>query len=128
VHGSFIFGFDNDTPDIFAGTDEFVMRNRLEVANYCKLTPFPGTRLFDEMKAQGRILHEDWEKYDRYNIVYMPKNISAEELHRKTAEAYRKTYSAASIFRRMPARPADVLPYLAMNISYRLGAKRLRSS
>jgi len=38
------------------------MRNRLEVANYCKLTPFPGTRLFDEMTAQGRILHQDWEK------------------------------------------------------------------
>jgi len=128
VHGSFIFGFDNDTPDIFDSTVAFVMRNRLEVANYCKLTPFPGTRLFDEMTAQGRILHQDWEKYDRYNIVFQPKNIAAEELHRKTAEAYRKTYSVASILKRMPARVGNVLPYLAMNISYRLGAKRLRSS
>lgn len=128
VHGSFIFGFDNDTPDIFDSTVEFVMRNRLEVANYCKLTPFPGTRLFDELSAEGRILHRDWEKYDRYNIVYVPKNIAADELHRKTAEAYRKTYTAASILRRIPSRPGNVLPYLAMNISYRLGAKRLRSS
>jgi radical SAM superfamily enzyme YgiQ (UPF0313 family) len=128
VHGSFIFGFDNDTPDIFDSTIDFVMRNRLEVANYCKLTPFPGTKLFDEMTAQGRILHQDWEKYDRYNIVFRPKNITAEELHRKTADAYRKTYSVASILKRMPARLGNVLPYLAMNISYRLGAKRLRSS
>jgi len=128
VHGSFIFGFDNDTPDIFDRTVEFVMQNRLEVANYCKLTPFPGTKLFEEMSAQGRILHGNWEKYDRYNIVYVPKNISAEELHLKTAEAYLKTYSAASILRRMPSKPQNILPYLAMNVSYRLGAKRLRSS
>jgi len=128
VHGSFIFGFDNDTADIFDSTVEFVMRNRLEVANYCKLTPFPGTRLFDELSAKGRILHRDWEKYDRQNIVYVPKNITLDELHQKTAEAYRKTYTAASILRRMPSRPGNVLPYLAINISYRLGAKRLRSS
>jgi len=128
VHGSFIFGFDSDTHDIFDRTVEFVMHNRLEVANYCKLTPFPGTKLFEEMSAQGRILHGNWEKYDRYNIVYVPKNISAEELYRKTAEAYLKTYSVASILRRMPSKLQNILPYLAMNVSYRLGAKRLRSS
>ena len=128
VHGSFIFGFDHDTPDIFDSTVDFVMQNRLEVANYCKLTPFPGTRLFDEMSAEGRILHHDWEKYDRYHIVYRPKNISPEELHRKTLEAYMKTYSLGSILKRMPAKLQNILPYIAMNFSYRLGSKRLRRS
>jgi len=128
VHGSFIFGFDHDTPDIFDSTVEFVMQNRLEVANYCKLTPFPGTRLFEEMSAEGRILHHNWEKYDRYNIVYKPKNISPEELHQKTLEAYMKTYSIGSILKRMPAKLQNILPYFAMNISYRLGSKRLRRS
>jgi radical SAM superfamily enzyme YgiQ (UPF0313 family) len=128
VHGSFIFGFDNDTPDIFESTFDFVMSNRLEVANYCKLTPFPGTRLFEEMSAQRRILHRDWEKYDRYNIVYEPKNIPAEELHRKTLAVYLKTYSAGSILRRMPSRTRNIIPYFAMNISYRLGSKRLSRS
>lgn len=128
VHGSFIFGFDNDTPDIFDSTVDFVMDNRLEVANFCKLTPFPGTRLFEEMSAEGRILHQNWEKYDRYNIVFKPKNISAEELHQKTAEAYMKIYSLGSILKRMPSKIQNILPYFAMNISYRLGSKRLRRS
>ena len=128
VHGSFIFGFDHDESEIFDSTVEFVQRNRLEAANYCKLTPFPGTQLFETMSHQGRILHHDWEKYDRYNIVYTPKKISAEVLHRKTAESYRKTYAVSSILRRMPAKLQNVLPYLAINVSYRLGAKRLRSS
>ncbi len=128
VHGSFIFGFDHDTPDIFDSTVDFVMKNRLEVANFCKLTPFPGTRLFEEMSAEGRILHQNWEKYDRYNIVFQPKNISAADLHQKTLEAYMKTYSLSSILKRMPSKLQNILPYFAMNISYRLGSKRLRRS
>jgi len=128
VHGSFIFGFDNDTPDVFDATVDFVLKNRLEVANYCKLTPFPGTRLYEEMSAAGRILHSNWEKYDRYNIVFRPENITEKQLREKTLEAYMKTYSISSILRRMPSGLKNILPYFAMNISYRLGAKRLSRS
>jgi radical SAM superfamily enzyme YgiQ (UPF0313 family) len=128
VHGSFIFGFDNDTPEVFGNTLRFVMENRLEAANFCKLTPYPGTRLFEEMRAQGRILHTDWEKYDRFNIVFRPKNISEEELWEKTWDVYEKTYSLRSIIQRMPSKLRNIPPYLAINISYRLGAKRLKIS
>jgi radical SAM superfamily enzyme YgiQ (UPF0313 family) len=128
VHGSFIFGFDNDTPEVFESTLRFVMENRLEVANFCKLTPYPGTRLFEEMRAQGRLLHTDWEKYDRYNIVFRPKNLSEAELKEKTLDVYLKTYSLRSIIHRMPSKLRNIPPYLAMNISYRLGAKRLKIS
>ncbi len=128
VHGSFIFGFDNDPPDIFENTLDFVMRNRLEVANYCKLTPFPGTRLFSDMLSQGRILHQNWERYDRYNIVFKPKNISVEELYEKTLNVYEKTYTLGSILKRMPGQIKNIPPYFAMNLSYRLGSKRLRIS
>lgn len=128
VHGSFIFGFDNDTPEVFENTVDFVMKNRLEVANYCKLTPFPGTRLFGDMSAQGRILHTDWEKYDRHNIVFKTKNITTEELHKNARDAYLKTYSIKSILRRMPSNIRNILPYFAINLSYRMGAKRLKTS
>lgn len=128
VHGSFIFGFDNDPPDIFENTLDFVMRNRLEVANYCKLTPFPGTRLFSVMLSQGRILHQNWERYDRYNIVFEPKNISIEELYERTLEVYKRTYALGSILKRMPGQIKNIPPYFAINLSYRLGSKRLRIS
>lgn len=128
VHGSFIFGFDNDPPEIFSDTVDFAMKNRLEVANYCKLTPFPGTRLFNDLNAQGRILHQNWEMYDRYNIVFQPKNISIKELYEKTLEAYMRTFSLGSILKRMPSNVKNIIPYFAMNISYRLGSRRLRRS
>jgi radical SAM superfamily enzyme YgiQ (UPF0313 family) len=126
VHGSFVFGFDSDTSDIFKSTVDFVMENKLEVANYCKLTPYPGTRIFEEFSSEGRILHNDWSKYDRYNIVFKPKNISIEELSNKTDEAYKKTYSLYSIFKRMPLSLKNIPYYLAINLSYWLGARLRR--
>lgn len=128
VHGSFIFGFDHDTPELFEATLRFVMENRLEVANFCNLTPFPGTRLFSEFHAQERIVTTDWSRYDRYHIVYRPAHLSAKELQRLTREVYCRTYRLTSILRRMPGKLRNIPPYLAINLSYRLGARRLRRS
>lgn len=127
VHGSFIFGFDNDPPDIFESTVDFVMEHRLQAANFCKLTPFPGTRLHHDLEAQGRILHRNWECYDRYQIVYKPASIPIRELHEKTLAAYLRTYSLPSILRRRPSNWRDIIPYFAINVSYRLGSRRLRN-
>ena len=124
VHGSFIFGFDDDDLSVFDSTVDFVMRNRLEAANYCKLTPYPGTRLFEAFQKEGRLIHTDWSKYDRYNIVYRPKNLSIDELKQKTDEAYRKTYSLGSILRRCPSVIKSIPYYFALNLSYRAGAGR----
>lgn len=126
VHGSFVFGFDSDTSDIFKSTVDFVMENKLEVANYCKLTPYPGTRVFEELSNEGRMLHNDWSKYDRYNIVFKPKNISIEELRNKTDEAYKKTYSLCSILKRMPLLLKNIPYYLAINFSYLIGSRLRR--
>jgi len=125
VHGSFIFGFDDDDPSVFNSTVDFVMQNRLEAANYCKLTPYPGTRLFEAFLKEGRLIHTDWSKYDRYNIVFRPKNLGIEELREKTDEAYRKTYSIPSILRRCPPALKSIPYYFAINLSYRAGARRV---
>jgi len=39
IQGSFIFGFDEETPDSFIDTLNFVHKARLSGANYCLLTP-----------------------------------------------------------------------------------------
>lgn len=128
VHGSFIFGFDHDTPDVFENTVDFVIRNRLEAANYCKLTPFPGTRLFNDLLSESRIIDLNWEHYDRHTLVFKTKKMTPEELHYKAMKAYERTYSLKSIFRRMPSNIRNIIPYFAINLSYRMGAKRLKRS
>lgn len=128
VHGSFVFGFDDDTPELFYSTMDFVMKNRLDVANYCKLTPFPGTKLFEKMDAEGRLRHKDWSQYDRYNIVYRPKNFSIDEFKYLADDIYRKTYSIPSIIKRMPYVLKNIPYYFAINLSYWFGAKARRRS
>lgn len=125
VHGSFVFGLDGDNTDIFKSTVDFVMKNRLEVANYCKLTPFPGTKLYEKMLKEGRLIHRDWSRYDRYHVVFHPKQFTAEVLYKMTDWAYRKTYTFLSMLKRRPSNLKDLPYYLAINIDYWIG-RRLR--
>jgi len=56
ITGFFIFGFDTDGPDIFEKTNDFVMNSKIDLPVPQILTPFPGTKLFENLNKQGRIL------------------------------------------------------------------------
>jgi len=55
VAGSFIIGLDADEPGIGSRIAEAARRYGLDNLNVLFLTPLPGTRLWDQMKSQGRI-------------------------------------------------------------------------
>ena len=95
VNGSFVLGFDHDGPDVFERTVEWIEENRLECATFHILTPYPGTPLFRQIEAQGRILHRDWDKYDTAHVVFQPKHMSCEELDRGYAWCYDRLFSHA---------------------------------
>jgi radical SAM superfamily enzyme YgiQ (UPF0313 family) len=119
VNGSFVLGFDYDGPDVFEKTVAWIEANRLECATFHILTPYPGTPLFKQMEAEGRILHRNWTLYDTGNVVFRPRRMSAEELAAGYAWCYRRLFSHASIWRRRPADLRAVLPYLAMSYLYK---------
>ncbi|MFO7837892.1 MAG: B12-binding domain-containing radical SAM protein [Desulfosalsimonadaceae bacterium] len=56
VMAGFILGFDNDKPDIFERQIEFIQRNAIPKAMVGMLTALPGTRLYQRLQAEGRIL------------------------------------------------------------------------
>ncbi|MCP4667471.1 MAG: radical SAM protein, partial [Deltaproteobacteria bacterium] len=62
VEGSFIFGHDHDTKDIFRRTVEFVQTSGIQVPVFGVLTPHPATRLRARLEKEGRLLPEasDW--------------------------------------------------------------------
>ena len=119
VNGSFVLGFDHDGPDVFRRTAEWVEEQRLECATFHILTPYPGTPTFARMKAQRRLLHEDWSRYDTAHCVFRPRNMSPEELEAGYAWTYRRIFSARSIWRRRPRDWRAVAPYLAMSLLYK---------
>jgi radical SAM superfamily enzyme YgiQ (UPF0313 family) len=119
VNGSFVLGFDHDRKDVFAQTADWVESNRLECATFHILTPYPGTPLFRQMEAEGRLLHRDWERYDTAHCVFRPRHMSPEELEDGYAWLYRRLFSLASIWRRRPERGSEIVPYLTMSLLYK---------
>jgi radical SAM superfamily enzyme YgiQ (UPF0313 family) len=102
VNGSFVFGFDDDTPDVFDRTLDFIIEERLECATFHILTPYPGTPLFQSLEAEGRILTRDWRRYDTAHVVFRPARLSVEELLAGYRHAYRRLYGWPSILARHP--------------------------
>ncbi len=125
IQGSFIFGFDGDTPDIIRSTVKFAKENRLTGVNYCHLTPFPGTRLFENLEKEGRIFHHDWSKYDRQNIVFQPRHFQPQELQDWIFWAYRQTYNFRSLWHRRPFSFQHFSLYLALNFGYMKGVRKM---
>jgi radical SAM superfamily enzyme YgiQ (UPF0313 family) len=80
VLGTFIFGFDTDTIMVFDTTEDCVQQLEIDSAHFAILTPYPGTPLYKQLTAEGRILTRDWSKYNRKNVVFDPKQMSTEEL------------------------------------------------
>lgn len=119
VNGSFVLGFDHDGPDVFARTVEWIEAARLECATFHILTPYPGTPLFAEMEAAGRLLHKNWRYYDTSNVVFRPARMTPEELAEGYAWCYQRLFSHRSIWRRRPADPRAVPAYLAMSYLYK---------
>jgi radical SAM superfamily enzyme YgiQ (UPF0313 family) len=119
VNGSFVLGFDHDRPDVFERTVAWIEANRLECATFHILTPYPGTPLFAEMEAQGRLLHRNWSLYDTGHVVFRPKHLTVQQLADGYAWCYRQLFSHASIWRRRPVDVRAVLPYLAMSYLYK---------
>jgi radical SAM superfamily enzyme YgiQ (UPF0313 family) len=119
VNGSFVLGFDHDRKDVFVRTADWIEQNRLECATFHILTPYPATPLFQQMEAQGRILHRNWTLYDTGHTVFQPKHMSPEELEQGYAWIYHRLFSHGSIWRRRPQQWQAVPPYLAMSYLYK---------
>ena len=113
VNGSFVLGFDGDDKGTFARLADWIETNRLECATFHILTPYPGTPLFRQFEAEGRLLHRDWDLYDTAHVVFRPKHMTPDELLLGYDWLYRRLFSHASIWRRRPHELAALPMYLA---------------
>lgn len=58
VQGGFIVGFDSDTPSIFQQQIDFIQRSGIVTAMVGLLQAPPGTRLYERMQQEGRVVSE----------------------------------------------------------------------
>jgi len=68
------------------------------------LTPLPGTRLFNMLKEEGRLLYtdfaNDWAHYDMTEVIHRPLLIDPADLARAMAESNRRLYNQWFLRRR----------------------------
>jgi radical SAM superfamily enzyme YgiQ (UPF0313 family) len=113
---SLIFGFDDHDQSIFEKTLRFVEECTPSVPTFNLLTPYPGTKLYQQYEHEGRILHRDWSRYNHSEVVFRPKLMSPEQLYRGWVEARKAAYTWPAIFSRVWSNPGRRFTNLAYNI------------
>jgi radical SAM superfamily enzyme YgiQ (UPF0313 family) len=97
INGSFVFGMDDDGEDVFRRTVDWAIASGITTATFHIQTPYPGTKLFARMAAEGRIVTTDWDLFDTRHVVYRPTRLSAAALKTGYDWAYREFYRWRSI-------------------------------
>jgi len=125
LQGCFVFGLDEDHPDVFLKTAEFAVQAKIDLPRFAVMTPFPGTPLYKRLEAEGRILTRNWELYDAQHVVFQPRNMTVQELQLGIEAAWQHAYSYRSIWRRLRHSPAPWPVRLGTNLGYRFYANNL---
>jgi radical SAM superfamily enzyme YgiQ (UPF0313 family) len=126
VVGSFILGLDVDEPGIGRRIATVASHYGVDNLNALFLTPLPGTRLWDQMKAENRIaldtFPEDWKYYTLTFPVARYKNLSLNDVVSEMDACNRDYYSLWRLLRRVSGsvlRRRQPLISIVGNLSYR---------
>ena len=88
--GFFIIGLPGDTRQSMQRTIDFAIEVDPMIANFSMMTPYPGTRVYEEVKRNGRLLMADWDDY-----VFFRHQEPRYELGDLTAELVEEMYNRA---------------------------------
>ncbi|MCC5929062.1 MAG: B12-binding domain-containing radical SAM protein [Cyclobacteriaceae bacterium] len=129
IHASMVFGFDDDTPEVFDEAVKFLKRNKVSTVSFNVLTPYPGTKTYEDLLKEDRLTTRDWRYYDHNTVVFSPRGMSPYTLQMGKVNARKKFYSFGSVLRRSIGNLYSPLIYFAMNLGHmkqvKLEARRI---
>jgi radical SAM superfamily enzyme YgiQ (UPF0313 family) len=132
LFGTFIFGYDEDNAESFDDAVAFAREQRMALAAFNHVVPFPGTPLYERLETEDRLLYPRWwlEPHYRFNdIAFRPASMTPFELKERCIRARRAFYSTGSIVQRVlgranRSRALMLRNYLPLNILHRLDVDR----
>ena len=138
VLGAFIFGMDGDTSEKLRRRTDYMIRSGVDVMQVTFLTPLPGTRLFDRLGNEDRLLYtdfpRDWERYDMTEVLHRPHGMEQDVLSQMMRKCTRRMYAwpvlvwkAMQTWRRTHDSMATMFAWQS-NINYRNVALAAKSS
>ena len=123
VNASFVYGMDHDGPDVFDRTVDWAVAQGIETATFHVLTPYPGTALHRRLKREGRLLTENWDRYDTRHAVFTPARMSTAELEAGYWRSYERFYRWSAILRAARTKTGPLAA--ARHLAYSGGWKKL---
>jgi radical SAM superfamily enzyme YgiQ (UPF0313 family) len=128
VYGTFVFGYPSDTRRSFEESVDFAVREKMFIAAFNHLVPFPGTPLYAELEGGKRLKYDKWWLSSEFRFgqtPFEPEQFSSSELEGMCLESRRDFFSFGSILRRMTdfkcncATPMSFFHYFGLNLLMR---------
>ena len=104
IETNFIYGMDSDTPEKLRRRTDYILNSEIDVVLIGILTPLPGTKLFDRIRDEGRLLYtnfpDDWCHHSFLQVSHRPALMEPEQLTDIFRESAHLIFSFQSIKRR----------------------------
>jgi radical SAM superfamily enzyme YgiQ (UPF0313 family) len=120
VIAGMIVGMDGDDVGVFERTLRFLERTGIDAVQLNVLTPLPGTPLFADLVAAGRVTDRDWSRYDYRHVVFRPAGMTATELQAGADWLYAQFYRLDRILWRF-VRGVFAVGWMPALLSFKLG-------
>jgi len=129
VAGFFMLGLEGDKSSTFGALFDFIHKTRISVPILNLLLPAPGTKIFDRLTKENRLLIQNEEDFLPISLLnktacnqcfFIPKHLSIEEAETKFLDLGRKLSSLKEIFRRsFVLDPLLSVALFSMNVNLR---------
>jgi len=133
LYGSFMFGFEEDTPDVFQKTFDFCEENELELALFSALFPIEGSKFYAQLKSENRIFETDATRFNGQHSTFYPKRMTSEQLDEGLRWIWQAFYSKKSIKKRLnrlikegkehPNKGNGYLTLSALNMAFKIAVR-----
>lgn len=119
VQAGMIVGLDGDDVSVFERNLRFLQRAGIDALQLAILTPQPGTPLYDEFHAAGRIIDHNWAHHDYRHVIIQPARMTPQQLQNGADWLYCQFYRLDRIILRT-LRVALTLGFLQAYLMWRL--------
>lgn len=95
IRGSFMIALPGETPELAEETIKFAIQLDPDYAQFSITTPYPGTRLYDEIMQGkwGKMTTHDFSEFQGWNVVFLPDGYKSKaEVWAMECRAFRSFY------------------------------------
>lgn len=91
--GSFVIGLPNESRETIKETIDFAIKLHADYVQFTIAAPFPGTKLFEQVKDAGLLEYNSWEDFDGcHGPILRTKYLTKKELEGLQRKMYRQYY------------------------------------